>query len=79
LIAAETAIKVTNDSLQIFGAAGYSRNNPMERYVRDARMFTIAGGTAQVLRNLVASSVLGRRFPQTRDGYLQMERKKAAE
>jgi 3-sulfinopropanoyl-CoA desulfinase len=79
ILAAETAIKVTNDSLQIFGAAGYSRNNPMERYVRDARMFTIAGGTAQVLRNLVASSVLGRRFPQTRDGYLQMERKKAAE
>jgi hypothetical protein len=79
ILAAETAIKVTNDSLQIFGAAGYSRNNPMERYVRDARMFTIAGGTAQVLRNLVASSLLGRRFPQTRDGYMNLERKKAAE
>jgi alkylation response protein AidB-like acyl-CoA dehydrogenase len=51
----------------------------MERYVRDARMFAIAGGTAQVLRNLVASSLLGRRFPQTRDGYLHLERKKAAE
>ena len=71
IIAAETAVKVTNDALQIFGAAGYSRNNPMERYVRDARMFTIAGGTAQVLRNLVASSILGRRFPQTRDGYVE--------
>ena len=79
ILAAETAIKVTNDALQIFGAAGYSRNNPMERYVRDARMFTIAGGTAQVLRNLVASSLLGRRFPQTRDGYLHLYKKKAAE
>jgi alkylation response protein AidB-like acyl-CoA dehydrogenase len=79
ILAAETVIKVTNDSLQIFGAAGYSRNNPMERYVRDARMFTIAGGTAQVLRNLVASSLLGRRFPQTRDGYLHLSAKKAAE
>jgi alkylation response protein AidB-like acyl-CoA dehydrogenase len=79
ILAAETAIKVTNDSLQIFGAAGYSRNNPMERYVRDARMFTIAGGTAQVLRTLVASSLLGRRFPQTRDGYLHIDKKKAAE
>jgi hypothetical protein len=79
ILAAETAIKVTNDALQIFGAAGYSRNNPMERYVRDARMFAIAGGTAQVLRTLVASSILGRRFPQTRDGYLHMDKKKAAE
>jgi alkylation response protein AidB-like acyl-CoA dehydrogenase len=70
VLAAETAIKVTNDALQIWGAAGYSRDNPMERYMRDARMFTIAGGTAQVLRTLVASSVLGRKLPQTRDGYL---------
>jgi len=33
-------------------------------------MFTIAGGTAQVLRTFVASSILGRKLPQTRDGYL---------
>jgi alkylation response protein AidB-like acyl-CoA dehydrogenase len=72
ILAAETAIKVTNDALQIWGAAGYSRDNPMERYVRDARMFAIAGGTAQVLRTLVASSILGRKLPQTRDGYLRV-------
>jgi alkylation response protein AidB-like acyl-CoA dehydrogenase len=72
ILAAETAIKVTNDALQIWGAAGYSRDNPMERYVRDARMFAIAGGTAQVLRTLVASSILGRKLPQTRDGYLRI-------
>jgi hypothetical protein len=35
-------------------------------------MFTIGGGTAQVLRNLVASKILNRKFPQTRDGYLNM-------
>jgi 3-sulfinopropanoyl-CoA desulfinase len=58
--------------LQIWGAAGYSRDNPVERYLRDARMFTIAGGTAQVLRTLVAASILGRKLPQTRDGYLTM-------
>ncbi|MEM9685172.1 MAG: 3-sulfinopropanoyl-CoA desulfinase, partial [Pseudomonadota bacterium] len=34
--ASEMAIKVTNDALQLWGAAGYSRDNPMERYVRDA-------------------------------------------
>jgi alkylation response protein AidB-like acyl-CoA dehydrogenase len=77
LLASETAIKVTNDALQVWGAAGYSRENPMERAVRDARMFTIAGGTAQMLRTLIASDVLGRRFPQRRDGYAKV--RKAAE
>ena len=42
----------------------------LERMVRDARMFTIGGGTAQILRTVVASRLLGRRLPQTRDGYL---------
>src|SRR6185312_4021478 len=51
---AEMAIKVTNDALQLFGAAGYSRNRPLERMARDARMFTIGGGTAQVLRTIIA-------------------------
>jgi alkylation response protein AidB-like acyl-CoA dehydrogenase len=69
---------VTNDALQLWGAAGYSRDNPMERHVRDARMFTIAGGTAQVLRNQIAAKLLGRRLPQTRDGYLR-DAAKAAE
>ncbi len=68
VLAAETAIVVTNDALQIFGAAGYSRNLPLERMARDARMFTIGGGTAQVLRDQIASGILGRKFPQTREG-----------
>lgn len=70
ILAAEAANKVTNDSLQIYGSSGYGRHNPMERHVRDARMFTIAGGTAQILRTQVASSILGMKLPQTRDGYL---------
>ena len=69
VFAADTAVAVTNDALQMFGAAGYSRQNPMERAVRDARMFTIGGGTTQILRTLIASRVLGRKLPQTRDGY----------
>jgi hypothetical protein len=70
IFTSEMAIKVTNDALQLFGAAGYSRHRPLERMVRDARMFTIGGGTAQILRTVVASRLLGRRLPQTRDGYL---------
>ena len=69
VLAAETAVKVTNDALQLHGAAGYSRARAVERMVRDARMFTIGGGTAQVLRTQVASTILGQKLPQTRDGY----------
>lgn len=72
ILASETAIKVTTDALQMFGAAGYSRNLPLERIARDARMFTIGGGTAQILRTVVASQLLGRKLPQTRDGYLNL-------
>jgi alkylation response protein AidB-like acyl-CoA dehydrogenase len=68
LFASEMAIRVTNDALQMFGARGYSRSFPMERMARDARMFTIGGGTAQVLRNFVAGKVLGWKLPQTRQG-----------
>jgi alkylation response protein AidB-like acyl-CoA dehydrogenase len=70
LFASETAIKVVNDALQMFGARGYSRDLPLERMARDVRMFTIGGGTAQILRTVVASGVLGMKLPQTRDGYL---------
>lgn len=69
ILAAESAQMVTNAALQMHGAMGYSRELPLERMVRDARMFTIAGGTAQILRTQVAGSILGIKTPQTRDGY----------
>lgn len=73
ILAAETAISVTNNALQLFGSAGYSRLRPLERMVRDARMFTISGGTTQVLRNLVAGKVLNQKMPQTRLGDVVQE------
>ena len=75
IFASEAAIKIVNDALQVFGARGYSRDFPLERMARDVRMFTIGGGTAQVLRTLVASNVLGWKLPQTRDGYLKLKTK----
>jgi len=69
LIASESAIKIVNDALQMFGARGYSRELPLERMARDVRMFTIGGGTAQVLRTLIAAKMLGWKLPQSRDGY----------
>ncbi len=71
IFASESAIQVTNDALQMFGAAGYSRDLPLERMYRDVRMFTIGGGTAQILRTVVASQLLERKLPQTRDGYVK--------
>lgn len=69
LFASEMAIKVVNDALQMFGARGYSDREPLERMYRDVRMFTIGGGTAQILRTQIAGSVLGIKTPQTREGY----------
>lgn len=79
VLASEMAIKVTTDALQVFGARGYSRNLPLERMARDARMFTIGGGTAQVLRTQIASRLLGWKLPQTRDGYQRNATRLAAE
>jgi 3-sulfinopropanoyl-CoA desulfinase len=52
--AAENAIRVTSQALQVHGASGYSRNLRLERLYRDARMFTLGGGTTEALRNLCA-------------------------
>ena len=66
--ASEAAIAVTNDALQVFGARGYSRDFPLERMARDARMFTIGGGTAQALRNVIGDSILGQKVSQRKSG-----------
>jgi len=71
IFASEAAIRIVNDALQLFGARGYSREFPLERMARDVRMFTIGGGTAQVLRTLVAGKMLGWKLPQARDGYVE--------
>lgn len=68
LFASEMGIKVVNDALQMFGARGYSDREPLERMYRDVRMFTIGGGTAQILRTQIAGSALGVKTPQTREG-----------
>jgi len=49
-----TAFEVVSESLQMFGAAGYSRDLPLERMLRDVRMFQIGGGTSQAQLNMIA-------------------------
>ncbi|MCK0166739.1 acyl-CoA dehydrogenase family protein [Jannaschia sp. S6380] len=69
LMASETAVRVVDRALQMFGAAGYGDGTPLERMYRDVRMFTIGGGTAQVLRNQIAAHVLARKLPQRAEGF----------
>ncbi len=79
IFASEVAQKVTSDALQMFGAEGYGRDLPLERMMRDARMFTIGGGTAQILRTVVASAILERKLPQTRGAHLPPARERRAD
>jgi len=64
----ETATWVTDAALQVFGGYGYSEEGPVERLVRDARGWQIAGGTVQMQRLTIASQLLGRRFNQRPGG-----------
>ncbi|MHB1042972.1 MAG: acyl-CoA dehydrogenase family protein [Eubacteriales bacterium] len=59
---AHIAFEVVSESLQMFGAAGYSRDLPLERMLRDVRMFQIGGGTSQAQINMIARSVFKRKF-----------------
>ncbi len=58
--ASDVAMSVASDAVQLFGAAGYSRENPVERYLRDAKGAQIYEGTNQVHRLIVAEQLLRR-------------------
>ncbi len=66
LYANEMVQRVTNEALQIHGHAGFTRDFPLERMLRDARGFSLGGGTTEILRNTIASMVYGRNFDQRR-------------
>ena len=59
LYASETANWVAYEALQIHGGMGYSRELPIERYYRDARITTIYEGTSEIQRLVIARHVLG--------------------
>jgi alkylation response protein AidB-like acyl-CoA dehydrogenase len=61
---ADIAIQVVSDSLQMFGASGYSEDLPLERMYRDVRMFKIGGGTTEAQLNMLARYVFNRKFEQ---------------
>ncbi len=59
LFASETATYVTDEAVQIFGGMGYSKELPIERYFRDARITEIYEGTSEIQRMVIARSVTG--------------------
>ena len=60
----EMVREVTDKAMLVFGGYGYSRDFPIERMLRDARAWGVAGGTLQMLRITMASMLFGRRFDQ---------------
>ncbi len=61
LYASEMANKVAYQALQIHGGYGYIKEFPVERYYRDARVFTIYEGTSEIQRRVIANRVIGMR------------------
>jgi acyl-CoA dehydrogenase len=58
LYASEASMRATNDAIQIFGGNGYSREYPVERYWRDAKLTEIGEGTSEIQRIVIAREVL---------------------
>jgi alkylation response protein AidB-like acyl-CoA dehydrogenase len=58
LFASDTAMQVATDAVQVYGGAGYSRDNPVERFMRDAKGAQIYEGTNQIHRLIVAQHLL---------------------
>ncbi len=64
LYTTEAAVQITNDAIQILGGMGYTTDYPVERFMRDARLMTIGGGTAEILRFLIQREVFKDFFPK---------------
>ena len=59
LVASETATYVTDEAIQILGGNGYTREYPVERMHRDAKIFTIFEGTSEIQRLVMARTLTG--------------------
>ncbi len=67
VFANEMVLRVVNEAMQICGHFGYTTQAPLERMYRDARNYSYAAGTPELLRNTVASIVYERAFDQRRN------------
>ncbi|WP_420141501.1 isovaleryl-CoA dehydrogenase [Sphingomonas sp.] len=58
LLASENAVKVANEAVQALGGAGYTKDWPVERYLRDAKLLDIGAGTNEIRRMLIGRELL---------------------
>lgn len=56
--ASEVAVKVANDAVQIFGGYGYTKDFPVEKFYRDAKLCTIGEGTSEIQKLVIAREIL---------------------
>ena len=62
LKASEVAVKATEDAIQILGGYGYTREYPVERWHRDAKIHTIFEGTSEIQQLVIARAISGLRI-----------------
>jgi acyl-CoA dehydrogenase len=55
---ADTAMQITTDAVQIFGGYGYTKDYPVEKLMRDAKLLQIYEGTSQIQRVVIARELL---------------------
>jgi acyl-CoA dehydrogenase len=60
LAATEMQLKMVNECLQLFGGYGYTEEYPISRFYRDARVQTIYAGSSEIMKEVIARSILGR-------------------
>nr|WP_295671760.1 isovaleryl-CoA dehydrogenase [Sphingomonas sp.] len=59
LLASENAVKVANEAIQALGGAGYTKDWPVERFLRDAKLLDIGAGTNEIRRMLIGRELIG--------------------
>ncbi len=59
LLASESAVKVANEAIQALGGAGYTKDWPVERFYRDAKLLDIGAGTNEIRRMLIGRELIG--------------------
>ena len=55
----ENAVKTSLEAIQALGGAGYTKEYPVERYLRDAKLYDIGAGTNEIRRFLIGRELLG--------------------
>ncbi len=73
LMAGDVAMRVTTDAVQVLGGYGYIKEYPVERFMRDAKIYQIWEGTAEIQRLVISRLILGERKALTRPKVIKEE------